>query len=93
MHSIFFPFRFDPTRNSAILQDNISISYSLNLKFTSGLIFTDLSDHFPIYISLLVSKTEIGVDGQGESSFTTFTDKAISNLILRHQSNDWSKCC
>ena len=35
-------------------------------------------------------KTEITVDEKGESSFRTFTDKEISNLIHSLQSNDWS---
>ena len=88
--SIFFPSRVDPTRNSATLIDNIFISHSSNLKFTSGLVFTDLSDHFPIYVSLFVPQTEIVVDEQGEFSFRTSTDKEISNLIHSLQSNDWS---
>jgi len=32
-------------------------------------------DHIPIYLSLIVPKTEITVDGKGKSSFRTFTDK------------------
>ena len=77
----FFPSRVDPSRNSATLIDNIFTSHSPNLKFSSGLVFTDLSDHFPIYLSLSVPKTEITVDEKGKSSFRTFTDKEISNLI------------
>ena len=60
------------------------------MKFSSGLVFTDLSDHFPIYLSLSVPKTEITVDEKGKPSFRTFTDKEISNLIHGLQSNDWS---
>ena len=61
----FLPSRGVPTRNSAALIDNIFISHSPNLKFTSGLVFTDLSDHFPIYLSLFVPKTEITVYEKG----------------------------
>ena len=43
-----------------------------------------------IYLSLFVPKTEITVHENGESSFRTFTDKEISNLIHGLQSNDWS---
>ena len=64
----FFPSRVDPSRNSATLIDNIFTSHSPNLKFSSGLVFTDLSDHFPIYLSLSVPKTEITVDEKGKSS-------------------------
>ena len=39
----FVPSHVDPTRNFATLIDNIFISHSPNLKFTSGLVFTDLS--------------------------------------------------
>ena len=60
------------------------------MKFSSALVFTDLSDHFPIYLSLSVPKKEITVNEKGESSFRTFTDKEISNLIHSLQSNDWS---
>ena len=84
----FVPSRFDPTRNSARIIDNIFIYHPLNLKFTSGLVFTDLSNHFPIYLSLFVPKTEIAVDEQGESSFRIFTDTEISNLIHSLQRND-----
>ena len=59
------------------------------MKFTSGLVFTDLSDHFPIYLSLFVPETYITVDKKAESSFRTFTDKEISNLIQSFRSNDW----
>ena len=88
--SIFFPSRVDPSRNFATLIDNIFTYHSPNLKFSSGLVFTDLSDHFPIYLSLSVPKTELTVDEKGESSFRTFTDREISNLIHSLQSNDWS---
>ena len=37
-----FPSHVEPTRNSATLTDNIFISLSPILKFTSGLVFTDL---------------------------------------------------
>ena len=84
----FFPSHVDPSRNSATLIDNIFTSHSPNLKFSSGLVFTDLFDHFPIYLSLSVPKTDITVDKKGESSFKTLTDKEISNLIHSLQSND-----
>ena len=45
--------------------DNILIFHSSKLKSTSGLIFTDPSDHFPVYLSLFVPKTEIVEDEQG----------------------------
>ena len=77
-------------RNSSTLIYNIFISHSSNLKFTSGLVFTDLSDHFLIYLSLFMPENGIAVNKQDESSFRTFTDKTISNLIHSLQSNDWS---
>ena len=50
--TILFPTRVDPMRSTATLIDNIFVSTSLGNHLSSKIIFSDLSDHFPIYLSL-----------------------------------------
>ena len=42
----------DPVRNSATLTDNICISFSSSSKFSSGIVLSDLSDHFSFYTKI-----------------------------------------
>ena len=50
---MFYPMINKPTRvtsNSASLIDNIFINRTHNKNHTSGILYTDISDHFPIFI-------------------------------------------
>ena len=50
--TILFPTRVDPMRSTATVIDNIFVSTFLGNHLSSKIIFSDLSDHFPIYLSL-----------------------------------------
>ena len=82
----FFPVHADPTRNSAILIDNILISRSPSLKFTSDLVFTNLTTSLFIYYFLCLKQRLLWMR---KASFL-LEPKEYSNLINGLQSNDCS---
>ena len=50
--TILFPTRVDPMRSTTTVIDNIFVATSLGNYLSSKIIFSDLSDHFLIYLSL-----------------------------------------
>ena len=74
--SSFYPLIFKPTRvtaSSATLIDNI-FTNSLNSKTSSGILFTDITDHYPIYHFSSALKTE-RLKTNSDSKFRLFTKK------------------
>ena len=52
IHLINRPTRIDTKHNSSSIIDNIFTNVNLNMKRFSGIIISDISDHFPIVLNL-----------------------------------------
>ena len=89
--TILFPTRVDPVRSTATVIDSIFVSTSLGNHLSSKIIFSDLSDHFPIYLSLP------SLPSTQPSRTKTPTYNRIYNTVNmnrftdRLKSFDWSK--
>ena len=73
-HLINRPTRIDTKHNSSSIIDNIFTNFNLNMKRFSGIIISDISDHFPIVLNLQLS--------------TKPQDKVKSTKIKQNQIND-----
>ena len=73
-HLINRPTRIDTKLNSSSIIDNIFTNFNLNMKRFSGIIISDISDHFPIVLNLQLS--------------TKHQDKFKSTKIKQNQIND-----
>ena len=73
-HLINRPTRIDTKHNSSSIIDNIFTNCNLNMKRFSGIIISDISDHFPIVLNLQLS--------------TKPQDKVKSTKIKQNQIND-----
>ena len=89
--TILFSIRVDPMRSTATVIDNIFVSTSLGNHLSSKIIFSDMSDQFPIYLSLPSlpatqpsrTKTPMLNRRYNTANMNRFTD--------RLKSFDWSK--
>ena len=88
--TIFFPSRVDPVRSTSTLIDNIFVSTSLGNDLSSNIIFSDLSDHFPIYLSLpsqpLPLRSRINIP----TPTRNYSSANINHFIDCLRTTDWS---
>ena len=81
--NLFVPLIVRPTRitsYSASLIDNIFANSFCN-NIVSGLFFTDVSDHLPIF----AIHYEQGLNNDGRKSFVSFRDKSTANINKFHE--------
>ena len=81
--NLFVPLIIRPTRltsHSASLIDNIFTNSFCN-NIVSGLFFTDVSDHLPIF----AIHYEQGLNNDGKKSFVSFRNKNTANIKKFHE--------
>ena len=81
--NLFVPLIVRPTlitSYSASLIDNI-FANSFSNDIVSGLFFTDVSDHLPIF----AIQNEQGINNYGEKSFLSFRNKNSANITKCHE--------
>ena len=82
---MFFPLITRPTRitsNTATLIDNIFTNHLNNYSF-SGLLFTDISDHLPIFC-FTYRRTRIN-----NNAHVVFCDKSETNIYIPNRQLRW----
>ena len=85
----FVPLTKKPTRvtdSTSTLIDNIFVNNLTNI--TTGIIVSDISDHYPIHA--LLSDFRINSRGKFSSSIRDFSDSNLNKLRERLSSLDWS---
>ena len=91
--SSFYPLISRPTRittTSATLIDNIFVN-KLEENYKSALLFTDLSDHLPIFqLTSNVAKRNISRKGR---KYRQINDKTLNELCQRLENEDWNDIC
>ena len=86
--TILFPTRVDPMRSTATVIDNIFVPISLGNHLSSKIIFTDLSDHFPFYLSLPATQPSRNNTPTYNRIYNTVN---MNRFTDRLKSFDWSK--
>ena len=89
--TVLFPTRVDPVRSRATVIDNIFVSTSLGNHLYSKIIFSDLSDHFPIYISLPFLLAAQPSRTNTPTSNRIYNTVNMNRFANRLKSFDWSK--
>jgi hypothetical protein len=87
----FYPLITKPTRihdNSATLIDNIFCNFSQMDNFVNGIMFTDISDHFPIFS---VNKTQNVANCQKYHSCRSYTQFNYEKFQHEVNTFDWNK--
>ena len=89
--SSFYPLITKPTRvhdNSATLIDNIFCNYHNINNLTNGIMFTDISDHFPIFTVNNLTKIDNSVKTVNRRSYNKLNSEKFKTEI---QNFDWNQ--
>ena len=89
--TVFFPTRYCSARNTATLIDNIFLSFNPHTSFTSHIITSDVSDHYPV-ITMVPTRAGRSTKSASNRVFTyrSFPQKNIDYFTETLKSNDWS---
>ena len=89
--TVFFPTRYCSARNTATLIDNIFLSFNPHTSFTSHIITSDVSDHYPV-ITMVPTRAGRSTKSASNRVFTyrSFSQKNIDYFTETLKSNDWS---
>ena len=87
----FYPLISKPTRvqdTSATLIDNIFCNFENMNNFMNGILFTDLSDHFPIFC---LTETQQHIEDAGYFYSRNYCERNIERFLQRVDSFDWNE--